>query len=95
MVVRHLLLPGRLDDSKQVLSFLWNRYGNQVLYSIMNQYTPVALFPAMPELEQRVPQSDYEALLDYCDSMGLTFYYWQEGSAAQESFIPPFDHTGV
>ena len=42
-----------------------------------------------------MPASDYEALLDYADELGIEEYYWQEGGADSESFIPPFDQTGV
>ena len=38
---------------------------------------------------------DYEALLDFADALGVEDYFWQEGGAAEESFIPPFDLTGL
>lgn len=95
VVVRHLLLPGRLDDSKFVMRYLWKRYGNRVLYSLMSQYTPVRTVPDMPELNCKVESEEYENLLDYLDDMGLEDYFWQDGDAAEESFIPPFDETGV
>lgn len=95
VVVRHLLLPDRLEDSKRVMSFLWHRYGDKVLYSLMSQYTPMGDFPDMPELSHRIHKAEYEALLDYLDDMGLEDYFWQDGDAAKESFIPPFDETGV
>lgn len=95
VVVRHLLLPGRLDDSKRVMAFLWERFGTAVLYSVMDQYTPLRTFEHFPELNERTPVFEYEALLDFMDAIGLEDYFWQEGGAAQESFIPPFDATGV
>lgn len=95
VVVRHLLLPGRVEESKKVMSFLWHRYGTSVLYSVMNQYTPLRAFPEAPELDAPVPNEDYERLLDALDDLGMTDYFWQEGVAAKESFIPAFDSTGV
>ncbi|MBQ9021936.1 MAG: radical SAM protein [Eggerthellaceae bacterium] len=95
VVVRHLLLPKRLDDSKYVIDYLWQRYGNTVLYSVMNQYTPMAEFEKHPELNQVPRDEDYEELLDYMDELGMEDYFWQEGGAQTESFIPPFDSTGV
>ena len=38
---------------------------------------------------------EYEELLDYADSLGIEDYFWQQGGAAQDSFIPAFDLTGV
>ena len=48
-----------------------------------------------PELACRVPDDDYGRLLDFADSLGVEDYFWQEGGAAEESFIPAFDLTGV
>ena len=108
VVVRHLLLPGALEQSKAALSVLYNRFGNSVLYSIMNQYTPVLADAAAagderarrviddyPQLSRFVSSEEYEQLLDFADSIGLEDYYWQDGPAAAESFIPAWDCTGV
>ena len=95
VVVRHLLLPGRLGESKHLMKHLWERFGDHVLYSVMSQYTPVRPLSGFPELRERTTPEDYEELLDFMDSLGMEDYYWQEGDPAQESFIPPFDATGV
>ncbi|MEG0505194.1 MAG: radical SAM protein, partial [Raoultibacter sp.] len=94
-VVRHMMLPEMLEDSKKLVSYLWERYGKTIALSLMNQYTPLRSFPEFPELDNRVPPSDYEALLDFADAMGIEDYFWQEGDAVGESFIPPFDGQGV
>lgn len=95
VIVRHLLLPGRLEDSKRVVEHLWSRYGDAVLYSAMGQYTPVRSLPRAPELDGRVDAREYERLLDFMDSLGMEDYFWQQGGADQASFIPTFDSTGV
>ena len=108
VVVRHLLLPGALEDSKRVVRTLWERFGTTVMLSLMNQYTPVlaaaakdgdartaAQLKRCPELGRRVTEDEYEELLDYADSLGIEDYFWQQGEAAKESFIPAFDLTGV
>ena len=95
VIVRHLVMPGRLDDSRAVVRELWERYGNRVLYSFMSQYTPMREFPRFPELNRPTSSGEYEALLDYADELGLEDYFWQEGNAALESFIPQWDGTGV
>lgn len=95
VVVRHLLLPGRLEEAKQVVAYIHSRYGNKVILSLMNQYTPCGDSAAYPELARKVLPEEYEALLDYADALGVEDYYWQEGGAAEESFIPSFDNRGV
>ncbi len=108
VVVRHLLLPGALENSKAVVKLLHERFGSAVRLSLMNQYTPViSRFAAegsaravralerSPQLAQTVPEAEYEELLDYADDLGVADYFWQEGGACEESFIPTFDFTGV
>jgi len=95
VVIRHLLMPGRLQESKRIIDYLWHEYGSSVLYSIMNQYTPMRDFPNLPELNHAVPEQEYDQLLDFADGLGMVDYFWQEGGAATESFIPAFDNTGV
>lgn len=108
VVVRHLMLPGALEDSQRVVRLVHERFGGAVRLSLMNQYTPVLADAARagdaraacqlqlcPELAERVSDEEYERLLDYADDLGVQDYFWQEGGAAEESFIPPFDLTGV
>lgn len=108
VIVRHLMLPGALEDSKRVVRMVWERFESSVLLSLMNQYTPVLADAAAsgdvsaaralarcPELANRVSNDEYEELLDFADSLGIEEYFWQEGGAAEESFIPAFDLEGV
>ena len=98
VIVRHLVLPDAVEQSKEALRVLYARFGDSVLYSVMNQYTPVLSTDkasAFPELTRRVSDEDYERLLDFADGLGMDDYFWQTGPAAQESFIPAWDATGV
>ena len=101
VVVRHLMLPGALEDSKRVVRLVHERFGDAVLLSLMNQYTPVladaakagdaraaATLDRCPELAERVSDDEYELLLDYADELGVEDYFWQQGGAAEDSFIP-------
>ena len=98
VIVRHLVLPGALENSLRAIELLWKRFGDVVLYSIMNQYTPVMGAEGLvryPELGATVPRDDYEQLLDFADALGIEDYFWQDGPAAEESFIPAWDGSGV
>ena len=48
-----------------------------------------------PELQTTVSNDEYSELIDYALDLGITNSYMQEGGTAEESFIPPFDLTGV
>lgn len=95
VIVRHLLLPGCLEDSKRVIRYLLDTYGEQIFISIMNQYTPLPHVSEYPELNRKVSAEEYEELIDYALERGIENGFVQEGEAAKESFIPEFDGKGV
>ena len=95
VIVRHLLLPGCTRDSKAVIKYLYETYGNQIYLSIMNQYTPLENVSAYPELNRKVTDEEYEEVVDYAIGLGVEQGFIQEGETAKESFIPAFDGEGV
>jgi len=98
VIVRHLLLPGAVENSLRAVETLVRRFGDSVEYSLMNQYTPVLPAKARlhyPELDASVSTADYETVLDHADSLGLEDYFWQDGPADKESFIPRWTGEGV
>ncbi len=95
VIVRHLQLPGCLEDSKRVVRYLYETYGDRIYISILSQYTPLAPLTAWPELNRRVTRREYDALVDYAIGLGVENGFIQEGDTARESFIPPFDEEGV
>lgn len=94
-IVRHLLLPGCVEDSKAVIRYLYETYGNRIYISIMNQFTPLPGVKKYPELNRRVTEEEYEEVVDYAISLGVENGFIQEGETAEESFIPEFDGEGV
>ena len=95
VIVRHLLLPGHVKEGKRVVSYLHERYGNQIYISLMNQYTPTEEVKADPLLGRKVTRREYRRLLDYALEIGVEQGFFQEGDTAKESFIPPFDLEGI
>lgn len=94
-IVRHLLLPGQAEDSKAVIRYLYETYGDSVYISIMNQFTPLAGLEKYPELNRRVTEEEYNEVVDYAIDLGVEHGFIQEGETAEESFIPEFDGEGV
>lgn len=95
VIVRHLLLPGCEADSRYLLRYLHRTYGNRIYISIMNQYTPLPQVASFPELNQKITDEEYEAMVDYAIEIGIENGFIQEGETALESFIPSFDCEGV
>ena len=95
VIVRHLMLPGLGMDSRKVLRYLHETYGNRIYVSIMNQYTPMRSFESFPELNRRVGRKAYERLVDFAIRIGIENGFIQEGGTAEESFVPLWDGTGL
>jgi putative pyruvate formate lyase activating enzyme len=95
VIVRHLLLPGGLEDSKRVIKYLYETYQDTIFISIMNQYTPLEQVKEYPEINRKVTEEEYDALVDYALELGVENGFIQEGETASESFIPAFDYQGI
>ena len=95
VIVRHLLLPGYLENAKAVVRYVYETYRDGVFLSLMNQYTPMPQMKDYPEIDRKVTEEEYEELVDYAISIGVENGFIQEGETAEESFIPPFDGEGI
>lgn len=94
-IVRHMMLPGLLEDSKKIIHYLVENYNDDIFISIMNQYTPTNNIQKYPEINCTVSNEEYDSLIDYAIDMGIKNGFMQEGETQKTSFIPEFDTTGV
>ena len=93
VIVRLLLLPGHVAEAKLSLKHLYEVYGDGIYVSLLNQYTPM---PGMKApLNRRVSHNEYAQLIEYAERLGLKNGFIQDFGTAEESFIPPFDCTGI
>lgn len=95
VIVRHLLLPNLINDSKKILKYLYDTYKDSIYLSIMNQYTPMPNIKKYPELNRKVTTEEYDELIEYAIDLGVTNAFIQEGDTCSESFIPDFNNEGV
>ena len=95
VIIRHLLLPGRLAEAKRVMDWVAEHFGpGEVLFSLMSQYIPWGRAAEFPELNRRARPSEVRAAEAYMADLGLEGFA-QEAESAQSEYIPPFDLTGV
>ena len=96
-VVRHLVLPNCYKDSVEVIKRVGERFGGEILFSLMSQYTPfgeVKTNPDFAKMNRRITTFEYEKALDAVLEAGLRGFM-QEKSSAKEEFTPSFDFTGI
>lgn len=89
IIVRHLVLPHHSDDSKKVVKYLYDKYGDNIYLSIMNQYTPVRRCKYL-ELNDKVSEKEYDNVIDYAYDLGIRRCFVQDSESQSESFIPVF-----
>ena len=88
VLIRHLILPGHVDNSLRVLDWIGQTFApGEVLVSLMRQYTPMGGLPA--PMDRTVTQEEYDAVLSWMYLNRLEGYT-QEASAADTGFIPDF-----
>lgn len=95
VIIRHLMLPGLLFDSKKIIDFIYTTFRDSVYISLMNQYTPMYTAYKYPEINKVVNPNHYDALINYCLKIGITRCFIQESGASSEAYVPDFDLRGV
>ena len=89
-VVRHLILPGQVENSLRCLDWLGAHFRpGEILVSLMRQYTPMEATKDMPPFDRRITDEEYDAVLSWMYLNDLEGFI-QEGEAADAQFIPDF-----
>jgi len=88
VLVRHLVLPGHVANSRSVLDLVHGRFGRYVPLSLMAQYTPVEPVREDPVLGRRVTGDEYEAVVEYALDLGFEELYVQ--SVDDREIVPDF-----
>ena len=95
VIIRHLVLPGQLENSKRVIDWVTENFNDgDILFSLMSQFTPNGEC-AKDELYRRLSQEEYDEIADYLYESGIEDGFMQELSSAKEEYTPDFDLTGV
>ncbi|MDF2881175.1 MAG: Fe-S protein [Clostridiaceae bacterium] len=95
IIIRHLMLPGLLFDSKKVADYIHTTYGNSVYMSIMNQYTPLFKSCKYNEINKPLNPAHYDSLVNYCLNIGIINGFIQESGTSSDKFVPEFNFEGL
>jgi len=93
VLVRHLILPGQVQNSLQVLSMLFVEFGRELPISLMSQYVPVRQFPLGSPLNRRVTRDEFQAVFRHAQELGfrdLFAQYPEEVAGEVQPFLPDF-----
>ena len=90
IIIRHLMLPTLKQDTKEIINYIYKTYKNNVIISIMNQYTPIKTYK-YKELNTKIKETDYDEIINYAYDLGIRKAYIQEEGTVDTSFIPDWD----
>lgn len=96
-IVRHLVIPDCYKDSVEIIRRLGERFGEDILFSLMSQYTPmgkVLTAPGLSRYNRRITTFEYNKALSAVLDAGLQGYM-QEKSSAKEEYTPDFNFEGL
>ena len=96
VIIRHLVLPGCIDNSLGVLDWIADSFPKKdVLVSLMSQYVPMGKAKDIPPFDRRITEEEYAAVLSYLYLLELDRGYTQDFSAASADYIPEFNLEGL
>ena len=95
IIIRHLVLPLNLTQTKKILEWIKNNLPENVIISLMSQYVPMGKACRFKEINRRLTTREYEKALDLFEEFGFENGFMQELSSSKEDFIPPFNLEGV
>ena len=96
VLIRHLILPGNLENTKGVLRYVAETFApGQVLFSLMRQYVPWGRAAEFPEINRRLTEEEYNEAEACMEELGIVDGYTQEADSSDAVYIPAFNGAGV
>ena len=91
VVIRHLVLPGHIDETRRVLDVIAERYGTDAHISLMGQYIPAYRAAEYGELKRKLLRREYRRAIDHALSLGFSNLWIQEKGADVDDYVPKWD----
>ncbi len=91
-VVRHLILPGQLEDTRNVLRWFSDKLGDRALLSLMTQYTPVKGSDGAEIPDRYIDQKEYDRAIELLEEFGIENGFYQE-LVVSDDWLPDFSRT--
>ncbi len=96
VMIRHLILPGQLENTFEVIDRVRDGFPKGSVYlSLMAQYTPCGDLKDYPELNRTLTEEEYRRAVDYLLYSGIETGFYQERDCASKDYIPDFSLQGI
>ena len=91
LIIRHLVLPGNIQNSKKILKYIKENIDPKVYISIMAQYFPTYKAKEDSKINRKLTKKEYEEIEDFVYSLNLENGYLQELGEHEEEYVPNWD----
>ena len=91
VMVRHLVLPNHIPNSKKVLKWLKENVSNEIYISVMAQYFPTYQAKKIKELNRKLTKEEWKQIQDYIEELGIENGYVQELGEHEEEYVPKWE----
>ena len=91
VIVRHLVMPLCVADSKSIVKWVARELPPSVYLSLMSQYTPMGEIANFPELSRKITAREYDSVVQTAFDLGLKNLFLQDRTSAQTSYVPSWD----
>lgn len=95
VIIRHLVLPNHTDNSIKALDIIKQNFGNDIILSVMAQYTPCGDAVAIQQLNRPITKLEYKRVVSYLQALGFENGFVQELESSGNDKIPQFNLNGV
>ncbi|MEW5804423.1 MAG: radical SAM protein [bacterium] len=90
MIIRHLILPGQVENSKKILTWIARNLGTQTYVSLMSQYYPVYRACQTPDLDRRLNPDEYQEVEEHFLGLGFENGFLQDLDSNSADYTPEF-----
>ena len=91
LMIRHLILPNEIENTKEVLKWIKQNLDNKVFVSVMAQYFPTYMAKNVEKLNRKLTLQEYQAIEDFVFSLDLENGYMQDLGEHEEEYVPKWE----
>ena len=95
VMIRHLVLPGQINDSQNILQAIKDNFKNKAWISLMAQYYPTYKASEYPELNAKLSPQEYRAIKDFYEQLNFSGGYFQELDSSSQAYTPIWDEQSL
>jgi putative pyruvate formate lyase activating enzyme len=89
LIIRHLVLPGQMDDSVTILKWISEELSPSLHISLMSQYYPTSCMINHPQLNRRIKEEEYAVVEKAMEELGF-YNGWKQEMTSANTFKPDF-----